>query len=99
MQPTEATKEDAASVLPPTMDAAEGRRRKQASYDAMVRENCDAWRTHRRCLLPPTRHRRHTANAAPLTPTFDVEEGRRRKREAYDRMCREDADAWKDPSR
>ena len=54
---------------------------------------------HRR--LPPTAdaappvHR----DAAPVGPTYDVAEGRRRKREAYDRMCREDADAWKDPSR
>ena len=67
--------EDAASVLP-TMDAAEGRRRKQRAYDAMVREVCDAWRNP--SPLPvatdaaPPPHR----DAAPLPATFNVEEGR-----------------------
>ena len=96
---TDEWEEDAASRLA----AHHGRRRRQtpqaAAYDAMVRETCDAWRDP--SPLPvatdaaPPPHR----DAAPLPPTFDVAEGRRRKREAYDHMCREDADAWKDPSR
>ena len=88
--------EDGTTVLPPTMDAAEGRRRKQASYDAMVRENCDAWRNP--SPLPvatdaaPPPHR----DAAPVPRIIrNAAEARQVKRAAYDEMVRESQDAWR----
>jgi len=77
---------------------AEGQLRKQLAYDAMVREGEQAWRNPDPSPSPATTaaappHR----DAAPLLPTYDVAEGRRRKQAAYDAMCREGEQAWKKP--
>ena len=93
-------KEDGASVLPPTTDAAEGRRRKQQAYDAMVRETCDAWRDP--SPLPvatdaaPPPHR----DAAPVGRDLQTspKEAVRKRLEAYGRIAcaaEPDADAWR----
>ena len=94
----EEEKEDAASDAAPTMDAAEGRRRKQVAYDAMAADLCNSWRNPSPLPVadaaPPLRR-----DAVPLGPTYDAAEGRRIKQEAYARMCAEDREAWKGPGR